>query len=115
MCVGVPMQVIQAGEMRALCRDRHGDERWVDLLLTGPQLAGAWLMTHLDCAREVIDADTAALADAALGALEGVMRGDEAAIEHAFADLIGREPRLPDFLQPGAAGAAQPQEEDSDE
>ena len=99
MCIGEPMQVIAGDEMTARCRDRHGQIRNVDLLLVGAQPAGIWLLVFLDVAREVIDEARATGIRDALDALGAVMRGEAADVDAAFADLVGREPQLPDFLK----------------
>jgi len=101
MCIGIPMQVIEAGFGEALCQARDGCHR-IDTRLVGDPPPGTWLMVFLGAAREVVSAETAARAADALEALAMVQRG-EAGFEHLFADLIGREPQLPDFLQPAAA------------
>ncbi|CAL96409.1 HypC/HybG/HupF family hydrogenase formation chaperone [Azoarcus olearius] len=100
MCVGIPVQVLRSEETRALCRDRDGSDVWVDLLLVGEQPPGTWLMCFLGAAREVIDADTAQRTLAALAALDTLMAGGDADLDAAFADLVNREPELPDFLKP---------------
>jgi len=56
-------------------------------------------MVFLGAAREVISEEVARQSADAIAALEMVMRG-EGGFEHLFADLIGREPELPDFLRP---------------
>jgi hydrogenase expression/formation protein HypC len=96
MCLGIPVQIIECGEHFARCTGRNGETR-VDLSLVGPQLPGTWLLTFLDAAREVIDAERAAAIEAALAALEAAQSGatDFSAF---FADLE-REPQLPDFLR----------------
>jgi len=96
MCLGIPARIVESGEHFARCVSRNGEIR-VDLSLVGMQPAGAWLLTFLDAAREVIDADRAAAIDAALSALEAAQVGatDFSAF---FADL-DREPQLPDFLR----------------
>jgi hydrogenase expression/formation protein HypC len=99
MCIGEPMQVVDSGEMSARCRDRHGQLHSVDLILVGAQQPGTWLLTFLGAAREVIDARRAADIRDALVALDAVMRGEPADLDAAFADLVGREPELPDFLK----------------
>lgn len=99
MCVGIPLQVLRSEDSRALCRDRDGSEVWIDLLLVGAQPPGTWLMSFLGTAREVIDADTAQRTLAALAALDTLMAGGEADLDAAFADLVNREPQLPDFLK----------------
>ncbi len=96
MCLGIPVQVLECGEHFARCAGRSGEVR-IDLSLVGQQLPGTWLMTFLDAAREVIDAERAAAIDAALDALAAAQAGatDFSAF---FADL-DRQPQLPDFLR----------------
>ena len=99
MCLGIPVQVLSAEGATALCRDYRGEVSRIDTLLTGAQPAGTWLMTFLGAARAVIDADEAARVGRALEALQAMLAGEGADLDAAFADLAGREPRLPDFLQ----------------
>ncbi len=98
MCIAIPMQVISAEPGAALCRGRDGKHR-VDTSLVGTPMPGTWLMVFLGAAREVISAETAQKSIDALEALDRVMRGDTD-IDHLFADLIDREPRLPEHLRP---------------
>ena len=97
MCIGIPMQVVEPLGHRAWCHGRDG-RRLVDLALVGPQPAGAWLLTFLDAAREVITPEGAQRIDRALDTLAQVLGGDASGIEAGFADLIGREPTLPAHL-----------------
>jgi hydrogenase expression/formation protein HypC len=105
MCLGIPMQVISAEGHSAVCRGRNGLER-IDMLRTGPLEAGQWVLTSLGAAREVIDAERAAQVESALDALAAVLSGEGdpvsigALIDHHFADLVNREPQLPEFLRP---------------
>ena len=69
------------------------------LAITGPVVPGQWLLTFLGGAREVVSADDAKLITDALDGLAAAMAGDQQGVEAAFADLIGREPQLPDFLR----------------
>jgi hydrogenase expression/formation protein HypC len=98
MCLGIPMQVIEAGENSALCEGRNG-RQLINTMLVGQVEAGQWLMTFLDAAREVIDAERAALVNAALDGLQAVNAGEEVNLDLFFADLVNREPALPDFLR----------------
>ncbi len=98
MCLGIPMQVLRTEGLRAWC-EYKGETRAVDLSLVGPVEPGTWLMTFLDAAREVIDEATARKSLAALEAVEAVMSGLPAEVEHLFADLVEREPQLPPHLQ----------------
>lgn len=87
MCIGIPMQVVEAGEFSALCRSNAGTEQ-VDLALVGPQPAGSWLLVFLGAAREVLTAEDARLIASALEALSAVAVG-ETDVDHHFPDLTG--------------------------
>ena len=91
------MRVVEPMGHRAWCEGRDG-RKLVDLALVGPQPAGAWLLTHLDAAREVLTAEAAGQIDRALDALAAALAGDAQGIAAGFADLIGREPQLPPHL-----------------
>jgi hydrogenase expression/formation protein HypC len=96
MCLGVPMRIIESDEMTALCQ-RGEEQRRVSLLLLGPQPVGTQVLIHIDTAVRVLDADEAALIDQALDGLAAAMRGED--FRSAFADLIDREPQLPEYLR----------------
>lgn len=98
MCVGVPMQVIEVQGLAARCASRDG-EHMIDVGLVGTVQPGDWIMTFLGAAREVISEDAARATSNALVALEMAMRG-ETDIDHLFADLVDREPELPEHLRP---------------
>jgi hydrogenase expression/formation protein HypC len=98
MCIGIPMQVVEAGNGYAWC-EGLGQRRQIETLLVGDQPAGTWLLTFLGSAREVLCAEDAARISDAVQAVSLVMQG-ETAIDHLFSDLAAREPRLPDFVQP---------------
>lgn len=98
MCLGIPMQVIEVDGLSARCTGRGG-EQTVDISLVGDVAPGAWLMVFLGSARDIMSEEDARRSSDALEALEMAMRG-ETNFDHLFADLIGREPSLPDFLQP---------------
>lgn len=102
MCLGIPMQVIESGDGLTIC-EVDGQRRRIDTLLVGPQPPGTWLLTFLDTAREVISTEQAEQTRAALRALDLAMQGQAedvaASIDHLFADLVDREPQLPDFLR----------------
>jgi len=97
MCVGIPMQVVTIDGMYAWCEGRDGSKR-INTMLLGEVQPGDWLLTFLDSAREIIDAERAALINSALDALALVASGQDD-IDACFADLVGREPQLPDFLR----------------
>jgi len=92
------MQVIDGHSLYAWCRDSQGERRRVDTALVGRQPEGAWLLVFMGTAREVLDADSAAMMNDALQALSMVMAG-ETEVDHLFPDLVGREPPLPEHLR----------------
>lgn len=104
MCLGIPMQVLGMEGMFARCRDRDGSEVRIDTMLVGEVQPGDWLLTFLGAARQIVDADQAALINEAINGLDAALAGDPDAIETAFADLIGREPQLPEHLRDPAGG-----------
>ncbi len=92
MCVGIPALVLEAGDFIARCRTRNGEEQ-INLMLTGPQPAGTWLLTFLGSAREVISAEDARHIDQALDGLSAIMSGaDEIDMERYFPGLGQSEP-----------------------
>ncbi|MDP3513412.1 MAG: HypC/HybG/HupF family hydrogenase formation chaperone [Sulfuritalea sp.] len=110
MCLALPMQVIRMEGSTALCEGRNGIER-MDTMLTGPLEPGQWILGFLGAAREVIDAERAAQVEEALVALESILHGggnNDELIHAAFADLIEREPQLPEFLRPNLIQGTQP-------
>jgi hydrogenase expression/formation protein HypC len=96
MCVGVPMRIVEGDEVSALCV-REDDRRRVSLLLIGAQEPGTQVLVHIDTAIRVLDAQEAQLIDDALRGLEAALRGES--FDRAFADLIDREPQLPEHLR----------------
>ncbi len=99
MCIGIPMQVIEARGASALCEGR-GERTDIDLALVGEQPKGSWVLVFLGAAREIISAHRARQITDALDAMELALNGgDGAAIDALFPDLANREPQLPDFLK----------------
>jgi len=90
------MRVLNGGERLARCVDRHGVESDVDVSLVGPVVRDAWILASQGSARALVEPVYAARVDRALAALEAALAGDPSGIDGAFADLIGREPRLAD-------------------
>ncbi|MEW8326401.1 MAG: HypC/HybG/HupF family hydrogenase formation chaperone [Candidatus Thiodiazotropha sp.] len=87
MCVGIPAQVIEAGDFVARCRTRNGEEQ-VNMMLTGSQPVGTWLLTFLGSAREVITEQDARQIDQALDGLSAIMSGEEEIdVDHYFPDI----------------------------
>lgn len=100
MCLGIPMQVVEVGQGYAVCRGRSAEISRVDTMLLEHVQPGQWLMTFLGSAREVMDELQAEQVNSALNALAAVASG-VADVDVYFADLVGREPQLPDFLRKG--------------
>jgi hydrogenase expression/formation protein HypC len=98
MCIAIPMQVISCNDVEALCEGR-GERQRLNMLLTGPQPAGTWVMAFLGAAREVITPEQAREVNQALDALDAALRGDTADLDAYFPDLADREPWLPDHLR----------------
>ncbi len=103
MCLGVPMTVLDDDPFTARCR--RGEEiRTVSMLLVGAQAPGTEVLVHIDRAVRVLDPEEAVLIARALDGLGAALAGD--AFEDCFADLIGREPQLPEHLRKPPEGAA---------
>ena len=84
MCIGIPMQVIEADGRFALCEGR-GERRRIHTALVGDVAPGDWLLVFLDDARERIDAARAAEVNAALDLVLGAMQGNSALADVNFA------------------------------
>jgi hydrogenase expression/formation protein HypC len=97
MCLGIPMTVIETDATSALCRSRSGDERRVSTMLVGDVTPGTCVLVHIDSAVRILEAGEAErIADA----LEGLAAAlDGRSFDHLFADLIDREPQLPEHLR----------------
>lgn len=98
MCLAIPMQVLRMEGQMALCTGRNG-EAHLDTLLTGPLQAGQWVLSFLGTAREVVGESEARKIDDALDALDALLAGEMPDLDSHFADLVEREPQLPDFLR----------------
>ena len=97
MCLGLPMTVIDGDDFSALC-EWHGERRRVSTLLVGRQVPGARLLVHVDTAVRMLDDGEAEAIDRALNGPRCRGRRGQA-FEHLFADLIDREPELPEHLR----------------
>jgi hydrogenase expression/formation protein HypC len=97
MCIGVPLQVLAVEAGAALCAARGRRER-IDMALVGEQPPGAWILAYQGSAVRTMTPEEAAQTQAALDALAAVLAGD-ASVDAYFADLVEREPELPDHLK----------------
>ena len=68
------MQVVKPGEFMATCRGRNGEEQ-VNMMLTGSQPEGAWILSFLGSAREVLTENDALNIDKALDGLTAIASG----------------------------------------
>jgi hydrogenase assembly chaperone HypC/HupF len=96
------MQVLRSEDDWAWCSADPADParaEHLDMRLIGAQPVGTWVLAFMGAAREVLSAEQAAQTQAAHRALVAVMQG-VGDTESFFADLIGREPSLPEHLRP---------------
>lgn len=98
MCIGIPMQVLEVQGLAAVCC-RRGTEahETIDIRLLDGVAPGDWVLTFLGAARSPLTAEEAEQIEDALSALDVVLGGGS--IDHLFADLINREPELPEHLR----------------
>ncbi|TBW40030.1 HypC/HybG/HupF family hydrogenase formation chaperone [Siculibacillus lacustris] len=96
MCLGIPMVVEEGDDMSASCR-RRDEVRRVSTMLIGAQPPGTRVLVHIDTAVRVLEAEEADRIDDALDGLAAALDGR--AFDHLFADLVDREPELPEFLR----------------
>jgi hydrogenase expression/formation protein HypC len=109
MCIGIPMQIVALEGEHAWC-EGMGERKRIDTLLIGAQPVGTWVLVFLDSAREVLNEEDARRITQAVQAVNLAMQGDTQ-VDHLFADLIDREPQLPDFLQSKAQTKTQTETE----
>lgn len=99
MCIGRPLRIVEMHDLVALCESASGAREQVDMSLLGAQHPGTWVLVFLGHARTVLDPGEALRMHDALRALDAVMRGQTPDVEQCFADLVGREPQLPEHLR----------------
>ncbi len=92
------MKVLSVDVGRALCAE-GSSEVWVDIRLVEGVIPGVWLLVFAGAARDVITEERAVQVSSALEALHASAQGDHAAIDRLFADLVDREPQLPEHLR----------------
>lgn len=97
MCVGVPLQVISVQGLTAVCAAADGPVT-VDTALLEAVTPGEHLLIHLGVAIRKLDPQEARDIADALEAVRRAAAGEP--FDHLFADLIGREPQLPEHLRP---------------
>jgi hydrogenase expression/formation protein HypC len=96
MCIGVPLRVVESDGAMARCEGNGRSER-VNLMLTGEQPPGTWVLVFQGSAIRVLSEDEARATSDALGALDAALHGGD--VDAFFADLVDREPILPEHLR----------------
>jgi hydrogenase expression/formation protein HypC len=96
MCIGFPMTVVESDGSEAVC-ERRGERSRISMLLVGAQPIGTKVLAHLGAAMHVLSELEARQIDDALDAVEAALEGKN--VDHLFADLLEREPQLPEFLR----------------
>lgn len=96
MCIGIPMRVVESNALWSWCDD-GGERVKVDMQLVGLQPPGTWLLVFLGAARDVMEELQAKQVRDALAAMQAVLDGQP--VDRYFADLIEREPQLPEHLR----------------
>jgi len=97
MCIGIPMRVVETEPGHAWCVGR-GERQRLDMALVGAQPPGAWVLAFQGTACRIMTPEEAQQTDAALDALQAALRGEQDVGEF-FADLVEREPQLPEHLR----------------
>ena len=85
MCIGIPMKVIEASELTALCEAGGVRER-IDATLLDLLPAGAWVIVHKGVARSRVSEEEARKVSDALEAVERALAGDTD-VDDLFPDL----------------------------
>jgi hydrogenase expression/formation protein HypC len=91
------MQVLATDGSWATCEGR-GERLSVDVRLVDAPAPGDWLLVFHGVARETLSEQRARDIGSALDALDAALAG-ETDLDHHFADLVNREPQLPEHLR----------------
>ena len=97
MCLGIPMRITEVEGGRAACEGR-GERRRVDVRRIDAPAVGDWELVFHAVARERLSEERAREVGSALDALEAALAG-ETDLDRHFADLVDREPQLPEHLR----------------
>ncbi|MBB4371736.1 hydrogenase expression/formation protein HypC [Bradyrhizobium sp. cir1] len=96
MCLGLPMTIVETDGVSALCEFR-GEQRRVSMLLLSNPPVGAKVLVYIDTAIRMLDEEEARLIADAIEGLGAALNGEDC--DRFFADLIDREPQLPEHLR----------------
>ena len=97
MCIGIPMKVIRTAEGMADC-EGHGRRERLNVMLVGEVTPGTWVLAYQGSAVRTLSDEEAQQTNDALAALDAALGGDRT-VDDCFADLVGREPTLPQHLR----------------
>lgn len=75
MCIGIPVRVVEGGEITALCEGRGGRQH-VNMMMVGDCPPGSWVLSFLGVARDRLTEDEAGEINRTLDELESLLRGD---------------------------------------
>lgn len=96
MCLGLPMTIVETDGLSALCVYGTEQRRVSVMLLSNPPV-GAKVLVYIDTAVRLLDDEEARLIGDAIEGLEAALNGENC--DRYFADLIDREPQLPEHLR----------------
>lgn len=96
MCLGLPMTIVETDGLSALCVYGMEQRRVSVMLLSNPPV-GARVLVYIDTAVRLLDDEEARLIGDAIEGLEAALNGENC--DRFFADLIDREPQLPEHLR----------------
>jgi hydrogenase expression/formation protein HypC len=96
MCLGLPMTIVETDGLSALCVYGAEQRRVSVMLLSNPPV-GAKVLVYIDTAVRLLDDEEARLIGDAIQGLEAALNGENC--DRFFADLIDREPQLPEHLR----------------
>ncbi len=96
MCLGLPMTIVETDGISALCEYR-GEQRRVSVMLLSEPQVGVKVLVYIDTAIRLLDDEEARLIADALEGLGAALNGEDC--DRFFADLIEREPQLPQHLR----------------
>lgn len=96
MCLGLPMTIVETDGVSALCEFR-GERRRVSMLLLSNPPVGTQVLVHIDTAIRLLDEAEARLIADAIEGLTAALGGEDC--DRFYADLIEREPQLPEHLR----------------
>jgi len=101
MCLGLPMTIVETDGVSALCEFR-GELRRVSVLLLSRPPVGAKVLVFVDTAIRLLDDEEARLIADAIEGVSAALNGEDC--DRFFADLIDREPQLPEHLRTDQTG-----------